>query len=71
MDSVEMVLRALEKKSKGTVAESYEILRELLEDTRAGVKNGPLSPSYNEAKANLARGLTAYGAPLPKRGGNS
>lgn len=32
-----MVLRALEKKSKGTVAESYEILRELLEDTRAGV----------------------------------
>ena len=37
MDSVEMVLRALEKKSKDTVAESYEILRELLEDTRAGV----------------------------------
>ena len=37
MDSVEMVLRALEKKSKGTVAESYEILRELLENTRAGV----------------------------------
>ncbi len=37
MDSIEMVLRALEKKSKGTVAESYEILRELLENTRAGV----------------------------------
>lgn len=37
MDSVEMVLRALEKKSKGTDAESYEILRELLENTRAGV----------------------------------
>ena len=37
MDSVEMVLRALEKKSKGTAAESYEVLRELLEDTRAGV----------------------------------
>ena len=37
MDSVGMVLRALEKKSKGTVAESYEILRELLESTRAGV----------------------------------
>ena len=37
MDSVEMVLRALEKKSKGAVAESYEILRELLESTRAGV----------------------------------
>ena len=33
----------------------------------ADVKNGPLSPSYNEAKANFARGLTAYGAPLPKR----
>ena len=37
MDSVEMVLRALEKKSKGATAESYEILRELLENTRAGV----------------------------------
>lgn len=37
MDSVDMVLRALEKKSKDTVAESYEILRELLESTRAGV----------------------------------
>ena len=38
MDSVEMVLRAFEKKSKGTVAESYEVLRELLENTRAGVQ---------------------------------
>ena len=37
MDSVEMVLRALEKKAKGTAAESYEVLRELLENTRAGV----------------------------------
>ena len=37
MDSVEMVLRALEKNSKGTTSESYEILRELLENTRAGV----------------------------------
>lgn len=37
MDSVEMVLRALEKNSKGAAAESYEILRELLENTRAGV----------------------------------
>ena len=37
MDSVEMVLRALEKKSKGTVAESYETLCELLKSTRAGV----------------------------------
>ena len=37
MDSVEMVLRALEKKSKGAATESYEILRELLENTRAGV----------------------------------
>lgn len=37
----------------------------------ADVKNGPLSPSYNEAKANLARGLTAYGEPLSKRGRNS
>ena len=37
MNSVEMVLRALEKKSKGSAAESYEILRELLENTRAGV----------------------------------
>ena len=33
-----MVLRALEKKSKGVTAESYEVLRELLEDTRASVK---------------------------------
>ena len=37
MDSVEMVLRALEKKSKGAKAEAYEILRELLAETRAGV----------------------------------
>ena len=37
MDSVEMVLRALEKKSKGVKAEAYEILRELLAETRAGV----------------------------------
>lgn len=37
MDSVEMVLRALEKKSKDTTAESYKVLRELLENTRAGV----------------------------------
>ena len=37
MDSVEMVLRALEKKSKGISIESYDVLRELLEDTRAGV----------------------------------
>ncbi len=37
MDSVEMVLRALEKKSKGAAAESYEILHELLEDTRASI----------------------------------
>lgn len=34
-------------------------------------RKSPMSPSYNEAKANLARGLTAYGAPLPKRNGNS
>jgi len=37
MDSVGRVLRALEKKSKGVTAESYEVLRELLENTRAGV----------------------------------
>ena len=30
-------------------------------------KDSPLAPSYNEAKANLAKGLTAYGEPLPKR----
>ena len=37
MDSVEMVLRALEKKSKGAKAEAYEILHGLLAETRAGV----------------------------------
>ena len=37
MDSIEMVLRALEKKSKGSAAESYEVLHELLAETRAGV----------------------------------
>ena len=37
MDSVGRVLRALEKKSKGSTSESYGVLRELLEDTRAGV----------------------------------
>ena len=30
-------------------------------------KDSPSAPSYNEAKANFARGLTAYGDPLPKR----
>ena len=34
-------------------------------------KDSPSAPSYNEAKANFARGLTAYDEPLPKRGGNS
>ena len=38
IDSVEIVLRTLEKKSKGISIESYEVLRELLEDTRASVK---------------------------------
>ena len=37
MDSVGRVLRALEKKSKGSAAESYGVLHELLEDTRASV----------------------------------
>ena len=31
------------------------------------LKDTPMSPSYNEAKENLAKGLTAYGEPLPKR----
>ena len=30
-------------------------------------KNTPMSPSYNEAKTNFAKGLTAYGDPLPKK----
>ncbi len=30
-------------------------------------KRVPSAPSYNEAKENLAKGLTAYGEPLPKR----
>ena len=30
-------------------------------------KDTPMSPSYNEAKANFAKGLTAYGDPLPKK----
>ena len=37
MDSVGRILRALEKKSKGATAESYEVLHELLENTRASV----------------------------------
>lgn len=36
-------------------------------DDIADEKRVPSAPSYNEAKANLARGLTAYGEPLPKR----
>lgn len=66
MDSVEMVLRALEKKSKGTVAESYEILRELLEDTRAGVNEWQhLDPrTKSNELSTMTNLISSFGNPI-------
>lgn len=61
-----MVLRALEKKSKGTVAESYEILRELLEDTRAGVNEWQhLAPRTKSNELSTMTNLVSnFGNPI-------
>ncbi len=66
MDSVEMVLRALEKKSKGPVAESYEILRELLEDTRAGVNEWQhLDPrTKSNELSTMTNLISCFGNPI-------
>ena len=66
MDSVEMVLRALEKKSKGTVAESYEILRELLESTRASVNEWQrLDPrTKSNELSTMSNLISSFGNPI-------
>ncbi len=66
MDSVEMVLRALEKKSKGAVAESYEILRELLESTRAGVNEWQrLDPrTKSNELSTISNLISSFGNPI-------
>ena len=66
MDSVEMVLRALEKKSKGTVAESYEILRELLKSTRAGVNEWQrLDPrTKSNELSTMTNLISSFGNPI-------
>lgn len=66
MDSVGMVLRALEKKSKGTVAESYEILRELLESTRASVNEWQrLDPrTKSNELSTMSNLISSFGNPI-------
>ncbi len=66
MDSVEMVLRALEKKSKGAAAESYEVLRELLEDTRAGVNEWQhLDPrTKSNELSTMTNLISSFGNPI-------
>jgi len=66
MDSVEMVLRALEKKSKGVTAESYEVLRELLEDTRASVKEWQrLDPrTKSNELSTMSNLISSFGNPI-------
>ena len=66
MDSVEMVLRALEKKSKGVTAESYEVLRELLEDTRAGVNEWQrLDPrTKSNELSTMSNLVSSFGNPI-------
>ena len=66
MDSVEMVLRALEKKSKGATAESYEVLRELLEDTRAGVNEWQhLDPrTKSNELSTMTNLISSFGNPI-------
>ena len=66
MDSVEMVLRALEKKSKGATAESYEVLRELLENTRAGVNEWQhLDPrTKSNELSTMSNLISSFGNPI-------
>lgn len=66
MDSVEMVLRALEKKSKGISIESYEVLRELLEDTRASVNEWQrLDPrTKNNELSTMSNLISSFGNPI-------
>lgn len=66
MDSVEMVLRALEKKSKGAAAESYEILGELLESTRAGVNEWQhLDPrTKSNELSTMTNLISSFGNPI-------
>ena len=66
MDSVEMVLRALEKKSKGTTAESYKVLRELLENTRAGVNEWQrLDPrTKSNELSTMSNLISSFGNPI-------
>ena len=66
MDSVEMVLRALEKKSKGAATESYEILRELLENTRAGVNEWQrLDPrTKSNELSTMTNLISSFGNPI-------
>ena len=66
MDSVEMVLRALEKKSKGISIESYEVLRELLEDTRASVNEWQrLDPrTKSNELSTMSNLISSFGNPI-------
>ena len=66
MDSVEMVLRALEKKSKGISIESYEVLRELLEDTRASVNEWQrLAPrTKSNELSTMSNLISSFGNPI-------
>ena len=66
MDSVEMVLRALEKKSKGAAAESYEILHELLEDTRASINEWQhLDPrTKSNELSTMSNLISCFGNPI-------
>ena len=66
MDSVEMVLRALEKKSKGISIESYEVLRELLEDTRASVNEWQrLDPRTKRNElSTMSNLISSFGNPI-------
>lgn len=66
MDSVGMVLRALEKKLKGISIESYEVLRELLEDTRASVKEWQrLDPrTKSNELSTMSNLISSFGNPI-------
>lgn len=66
MDSVEMVLRALEKKLKGISIESYEVLRELLEDTRASVNEWQrLDPrTKSNELSTMSNLISSFGNPI-------
>lgn len=66
MDSVEIILRTLEKKSKGVTAESYEVLRELLENTRAGVNEWQrLDPrTKSNELSTMSNLISSFGNPI-------